>query len=194
MNPIRRELLNGVFVLVLASLMSAAFAAFQVSFNLQLWILILIGAGVAVGFYVVFDLTLRYVASTEAREEASEESTRQREEQWLKRVGTPVRFELHAAEGLGTGGAVIETLKAMRPGSDLTFLIWVSRRRQGNSIDRGGSRTSLKFSQGIGKTRYDPRVQTNPVFRPQRARKRSRTEVGHSPCRGRAGNHRQGIG
>jgi hypothetical protein len=68
MNPIRRELLNGVFVLVLASLMSAAFAAFQVSFNLQLWILILIGAGVAVGFYVVFDLTLRYVASTEARE------------------------------------------------------------------------------------------------------------------------------
>jgi hypothetical protein len=127
MNPIRRELLNGVFVLVLASLMSAAFAAFQVSFNLQLWILILIGAGVAVGFYVVFDLTLRYVASTEAREEASEESTRQREEQWLKRVGTPVRFELHAgAEELGAGGAVIETLRAMRPGSDLTFLIWVS--------------------------------------------------------------------
>lgn len=41
MNPIRRELLNGVFVVVLASLMSAAFAAFQVSFNLQLWILIL---------------------------------------------------------------------------------------------------------------------------------------------------------
>ena len=66
------------------------------------------------------------MASTEAREEASEESTRQPEEQWLKRVGTPVRFELHAAEGLGTRGAVIETLKAMRPGSDLTFLIWVS--------------------------------------------------------------------
>ncbi len=32
MNPIRRELLNGLFVLVVASLMSAAFAAFQVSF------------------------------------------------------------------------------------------------------------------------------------------------------------------
>jgi len=36
MNPIRRELLNGVFVLVVASLMSAAFAAFQLSLNVQL--------------------------------------------------------------------------------------------------------------------------------------------------------------
>lgn len=53
MNPIRRELLNGLFVLVLASLMSAAFAAFQVSFNVQLWVLILIGLAVAVGFYVL---------------------------------------------------------------------------------------------------------------------------------------------
>ena len=43
MSPIRRELLNGVFVLVLASLMSAAFAAFEVKFNVQLWVLILIG-------------------------------------------------------------------------------------------------------------------------------------------------------
>jgi len=127
MTPLRRELLNGVFVLVLASLMSAAFAAFQVGLNLQLWVLILIGVGVAVGFYVMFDLTLRNVASTEAREMASEESTRQREERWLKRVGTPVRFELHAgAEGLGAGRAVIEALKVMRPGSDVTFLIWVS--------------------------------------------------------------------
>jgi hypothetical protein len=36
MNSIRRELLNGVFVLVVASLMSAVFAAFQLSFNVQL--------------------------------------------------------------------------------------------------------------------------------------------------------------
>ena|SRR5215813_10016139 len=74
MNPIKRELLNGLFVLVLASLMSAAFATFQVTFNVQLFVWIVIG--VAVGFYVVFDLTLRYVASTEAREKESEESTR----------------------------------------------------------------------------------------------------------------------
>jgi hypothetical protein len=36
MTPLRRELLNGVFVLVVASLMSAAFAAFQLSLNVQL--------------------------------------------------------------------------------------------------------------------------------------------------------------
>jgi hypothetical protein len=127
MNPIRRELLNGLFVLVVASLLSAAFAAFQVEINLQLWVLILIGVCVAVGFYVVFDLTLRYVASTETREAASAELTRQREERWLKRVGTPVRLELHAGgEGLGTAAAVIDALKATKPGSDLTFLTWVS--------------------------------------------------------------------
>jgi hypothetical protein len=36
MSPLRRELLNGLFVLVVASLLSAAFAAFQVEVNLQL--------------------------------------------------------------------------------------------------------------------------------------------------------------
>jgi uncharacterized membrane-anchored protein len=75
MNPIRRELLNGLFVLVVASLLSAAFAAFQVEFNLQIWVLIMIGVAVAVGFYVMFDLTLRYMASSEIREK-----------EWLQRV------------------------------------------------------------------------------------------------------------
>jgi hypothetical protein len=55
MNPIRRELLNGLFVLVLASLMSAAFEAFEVEFNLLFWALILMGAAMAVGGYAVFE-------------------------------------------------------------------------------------------------------------------------------------------
>jgi len=62
MSPIRRELLNGVFVLVLASLMSAAFAAFQVKFNVQLWVLILIGVGIAVTGYVMFEIALGYLS------------------------------------------------------------------------------------------------------------------------------------
>ncbi|HEV2173656.1 MAG TPA: hypothetical protein VGR71_08820, partial [Nitrospira sp.] len=68
MNPIRRELLNGLFVLVVSSLLSAPFAAFQVSFNLQLWVFILIGVGIAVTGYVMFEIALRYMAATEDRE------------------------------------------------------------------------------------------------------------------------------
>ena len=94
MNPIKRELLNGLFVLVLASLMSAAFAAFQVTFNVQLWVLILIGIGIAVSGYVVFEITLRSMT-------AWVESTQRREEEWLTRVGKPARFELGMG---GTGG------------------------------------------------------------------------------------------
>jgi hypothetical protein len=33
MNPIRRELLNGLFAVVVATLMCTAVAAFQVNFN-----------------------------------------------------------------------------------------------------------------------------------------------------------------
>lgn len=40
MNPFRRELLNGLFVLIVASPLSVAFSAFQVSFNPLLWVLI----------------------------------------------------------------------------------------------------------------------------------------------------------
>src|SRR5713101_4189129 len=58
MNPIRRELLNGLFVLVVASLMSTAVAAFQVNFNVQLWVLILMGIAIAVSSYVIFEITL----------------------------------------------------------------------------------------------------------------------------------------
>jgi hypothetical protein len=81
MSPLRRELLNGLFVLV-ASLLSAGFAAFQVELNLQLWVLMVIGVGVAVTGYVIFDVALRFISSAEDR---------QRE--WLQRVGTPARIE-----------------------------------------------------------------------------------------------------
>ena len=68
MTPLRRELLNGVFVLVVASLMSAAFAAFQLSFNVQLWVLILIGLGIAASGYVMFEIALAHMSSSADRE------------------------------------------------------------------------------------------------------------------------------
>jgi hypothetical protein len=110
MSPLRRELLNGVFVLVVASLMSAAFAAFQITFNVQLWVLILIGIGIAVSGYVIFEITLRFMA-------ASVESTRHRQEEWLKREGNPARLELGMGGAAGMAGVsmIVEAVKAVRP-------------------------------------------------------------------------------
>jgi hypothetical protein len=115
MNPIRRELLNGLFVLVVASLLSAAFAAFQVGVNLQLWVLMVIGVGVAVTGYVIFDVALRFMASAEDRER-----------EWLQRVGTPARIERRT--GLG------EVIKAMSLGSDYTVLYYCAAEGGGGSI------------------------------------------------------------
>jgi hypothetical protein len=104
MNPIRRELLNGMFVLVVASLLSAAFAAFQVTFNLQLFVFIVIGVAIGVGGYVVFEFVL---------------SAEEREKEWLKRVGTPARLELNQ-EGETAGIiAIADTIRAMSPSSVL---------------------------------------------------------------------------
>jgi hypothetical protein len=119
MNPIRRELLNGLFVLVVASLLSVAFAEFQLNFNVQLWVLILIGIAIAVSGYVVFEITLRLMA-------ASAESTRQREEEWLKRVGNPARLELGMGAGAAGTGMLVEAVNTMRPGSDLTLMLHLS--------------------------------------------------------------------
>lgn len=130
MNPIRREVLNGLFVLILSTLLSVGFTAFQVNINVQFWVLILIGVGIALGFYVMFELTLGFMAATEAREKASEESTRQREEEWLKRVGTPARIELNREGDPGGLVAVSEALKVMRLGSDYTC------ERSGNEVGR----------------------------------------------------------
>lgn len=107
MNPIRRELLNGLFVLVLGSLMSAFFGAFQITFNLQLWVLILIGFGVAVSGYVMFEITLRYMASTE-----------QREKEWIKQIGTPARFEVNEEGFVAGTNALSEWLRTLNRGSD----------------------------------------------------------------------------
>jgi hypothetical protein len=116
MKPIRRELLNGLFVLVLASLIHAAFEAFHLNFDVRLWALIVMGVAIAVSGYVVFESLL----SAHQREE----STRQREEEWLKRVGTPARLELNLGEG-GVGlTSVVEALKVLNPGSDYTVVYY----------------------------------------------------------------------
>lgn len=124
MNPIRRELLNGLFVLVVASLLSVAFEAFQVNFNVQLWVLILTGVAIAVSGYVVFESLL----SADARDE----STRRREEEWLKRVGTPALLDLNITQSEPSAGAsaAVRAVKAMSTGSDLTLMVYIGRDTQ----------------------------------------------------------------
>ena len=121
MNPIRRELLNGLFVLIVGSLISTAVAAFQVNFNVQLWVLIVLSVAIAVTGYVVFEFLL----SADERERASAESTRQREEEWLKRVGTPARLELGVGPGTAGTAMLVDAVKAMRPGGDLTIMVYL---------------------------------------------------------------------
>jgi membrane protein implicated in regulation of membrane protease activity len=110
MNPIRRELLNGLFVLIVGSLLSTGVAAFQVNFNVQLWVLIVLSVAVAITGYVVFEFLL----SADERERASAESTRQREEEWLKRVGNPARLEMGVGPGTAGTAMLVEAVKAMR--------------------------------------------------------------------------------
>ena len=125
MNPIRRELLNGVFVLVVGCLMSAALSAFQVKINLQLWVLIMMGVAMAVGGYVVFEFVL---------------SAEERETEWVKRVGNPARLELGTGPGDAGPGMMVEAVKAMRPGSDLTLMLHLS--------SEGGRETALTDTAG----------------------------------------------
>jgi hypothetical protein len=126
MNPIRRELLNGLLVLVVASLLSVAFSAFQVSFNALLWVLILMGIAIGVSGYILFEITLGVITSAEDREEALAEAMRRREEEWLKRVGMPARLVLNQEDRAGAGfAAVAEVVNAMSPGSDYTVMYYV---------------------------------------------------------------------
>ena len=124
MNPIRREVLNGLLVLVVASLLSVAFSAFQVSFNALLWVLILMGIAIAVSGYILFEITLGVINSAEDREKASAEETRRREEEWLKRVGNPARLEVGMSVGSAGVALVLEAQKAMKPGTDYTVTIY----------------------------------------------------------------------
>ncbi len=118
MKPLRRELLNGLLVLIVASLLSVAFSAFQVSFNPLLWVLILMALAIAVSGYILFEMTLGIITSAEDRER-----------EWLKRVGTPALLDLNTAESRSTAGvnAATRSIKAMNPGSDLTLMVYIDR-------------------------------------------------------------------
>lgn len=111
MNPIRREVLNGLFVLVISTLLSAAIAAFEIKFNLQVWLLTLMGIAIAVGGYVVFEFVL---------------SAEEREKEWLKRVGTPARLEVNQEAAASGIAATVEAVKATSPGSDFMVMYYVS--------------------------------------------------------------------
>lgn len=111
MNPLRRELLNGLLVLVVASLLSVAFSAFQVSFNPQLWVQILMAIAIAVGGYILFEITLGVIKSAEDREV-----------EWLKRVGTPARFEVGPQLGGKGGLALQDAIRTITPGSEYTVV------------------------------------------------------------------------
>jgi len=114
MNPIRREVLNGLFVLVISTLLSAAIAAFEIKFNLQVWLLIVIGVAIAISGYVTFEIALRYMASTE-----------EREKEWLKRVGNPARLELIEPGGDERGhSSDAEAVKTISPDSDYTVMYY----------------------------------------------------------------------
>lgn len=136
MKPLRRELLNGLLVLVVASLLSVAFSAFQVSFNPLLWVLILMGVAIAASGYILFEITLRVITSAEDRDRAIAESTRQREEEWLKRMGTPARMELNQEHKDAGMEAVIEEVRSMKPGNDLTTMFYVSEDGGSPFVDR----------------------------------------------------------
>jgi hypothetical protein len=127
MNPIRRELLNGLFVLVLASLMSAAFEAFEVEFNLLFWALILMGAAMAVGGYAVFES----IRTNETGLKRAEE----RELEWLRRVGNPARLELGLTGPSGATALMIDAVKALKVGSDLSMMLYFDQEGGGSGSD-----------------------------------------------------------
>src|SRR5215475_14046016 len=109
MNPIRREVLNGLFVLILSTLLSAAIAAFQIKFNIGAWVLIVMTIAIAVSGYVIFENSLGVAAATELREQ-----------EWLKRVGNPARLVLNQEGEARVPVAIAEAIRSMKPGSDYT--------------------------------------------------------------------------
>jgi len=141
MNPIRRELLNGLLVLVVASLLSVSFSAFQVSFNALHWVLILMGIAIAVSGYILFEITLGVITSAEEREKVLAEAMRRREEEWLKRVGNPARLDLRFSGSDREMSPYVEAVKSMGSGIDLTIMIYYAREgavvRENAAIDEG---------------------------------------------------------
>lgn len=128
MNPIRREVLNGLFVLVISTLLSAAIAAFEIKFNLQVWLLIVIGVAVAVSGYVVFKFVL---------------SAEEREKEWLKRVGTPARLVFNREGPPVDLVAVADAVKAISPDSALTIMYYSGSEGGGESRSSEGMNSFL---------------------------------------------------
>src|SRR5262249_7214435 len=113
MSPIRREVINGLLVLVLSTLLSAAIGAFGLKFNLQVWVLIIVAAAMAILGYIVFKFLL---------------SGEERETEWLKRVGTPARLELNREDDPAALRAHGEAVKNIKPGSDFAVMYYVGAR------------------------------------------------------------------
>jgi len=112
MSPIRREVINGLLVLILSTLLGAAIAAFGLKFNLLVWVLIIMTAAMAVLGYVVFKFLL---------------SSEERETEWLKRIGTPARFEVGPQWGGKGGQALRDAVMTISPGTEYTVMYYVRR-------------------------------------------------------------------
>ena len=85
------------------------------------------GIAIVVSGYILFEITLGVITSAEDREKALAESTAQREEEWLKRVGKPARLELGMGGTAGIAGAamLVDAVKTMKPGSDVTIMLYL---------------------------------------------------------------------
>ena len=134
MNPIRRELINGLLVLVVASLLSVAFSAFQVSFNAVLWVLILMGVAMAIGGYVVLEFVLS--------NQEGVKKTEQRELEWLKRVGNPARLD-YSLDRVVSTSSVVDALRSMKSGSALTMMTYVGSEGGGETPFMAEARRGL---------------------------------------------------
>ncbi len=136
MKRFQRELINGLFVLIVGSLMSTAFEAFHLEFNLVGWSLIVLGLAVAANGYVTFAAALGSMSSAEAREE-----------EWLKRVGTPARLDFsNTGEEPSAVRIAIEALKTIKAGSDVTMMYYVGA--------TGGAEAS-EFTQAVNDARRE---------------------------------------
>jgi hypothetical protein len=120
-----------------------AFAAFQLNLDVQLWVLILMDIAFAVSGYVVFEFVL---------------SADEREKEWLNRVGTPARLDLYQ-EGMAAAASIVEAVKAMSPGSDITIMFY-SGSEGGKRIitrERGArhSRETFQLDPRTAEPRHD---------------------------------------
>ena len=93
-------------------------------------------AAIAIGGYIEFKFLL---------------STEERETEWLKRVGTPARLELGLTEGAAGVVTMVEAVRAIKPGSDITIMLYIDR--------DGGRSRSLAGTDKAREQFYDSIVQ-----------------------------------